>query len=100
MLTQREKREWTEVLNHNREALTGSRIFLQLWSDNTSKDPLACMQLGLAIILDKPIHIVVPHGARLPENIRRLATSIEYYDGTTKDIERATKSLLGKAGML
>lgn len=79
--------------------LPESSIFLQLFNEKFRSDPLsepaAVIQLGLAVLLDKPILLLVPKGARLPANLRRLATAIEEFDPTDNgSIFEATKRLL------
>lgn len=39
-------------------------------------DPKLCMELGAAILLDKPIVVVVPEGQKLPTNLSRIASAI------------------------
>jgi len=84
-----QEKEWRDALQRNKDGLANSAIFLQLWSDGISRDPLACMQLGLCMMMDKPIHIVAPHGSDIPVNMRKVALSIDYFDrDKPKDLER------------
>ena len=95
-----QEKEWRETLQRNKEALQDSAIFLQLWSDGISRDPLACLQLGLCIMIDKPIHIACPEGTVLPENMQRLARSVEYFKrDDQKDLARAAEKICKNAGL-
>lgn len=78
--------------------------FLQLWSDKMRDDPgsepMPIVQLGYAMILDKPIVIVAPIGARVPENIIRAARAVEYYHpDDPASLHAATLRALAAAGL-
>lgn len=96
----RDLKTWaTKVTRGQRESST----FLQLWSDSMlepSKEPVPIFQLGYAMILDKPIVIVAPHGSRIPENVRRVARAVEYYDHDNEaSLHAATVRALKAAGL-
>lgn len=80
-----------------------SSIFVSLWSDamlDPSREPVPVMQLGYAMILDKPIVIVAPHGSRIPENVKRAARAVEYFDhGDKESLHAATLRALRAAGL-
>lgn len=76
--------------------ISESAIFLAILSQNYEKDALAVLQFGLAILLDKPIYLLVKRGTRLAENVRRLARGIEEFSGQD-DVEFASKRLLARA---
>ena len=71
-----------------------STCFMQLWNDamlDPRKEPGPIFQLAYAMILDKPIILVVPYGAHVPENIKRVARALEYFDhGNTESLHAAT----------
>lgn len=72
-----------------------SRLFLSLLTNGYEKEPLAALQFGIAVLLDKPIFVLAPHGTKIPENIRRMAKAIEFCDMANKnDTEQATLRLL------
>ena len=59
------------------------------------KEPLPLLQLGMAIMLDKPIVLLVRRGAKVPNHLKKIAMSIEYIkDDSQKEIERATIAIL------
>jgi hypothetical protein len=87
----RELKRWaSRVTRGQRDAA----MFMSLWSDamlDPAKEPIPVFQLGYAMILDKPIVIVAPHGARVPENVIRAALAVEYYDeGDDESLHAAT----------
>lgn len=87
-----------EAIRRNLPPLKSSTIFLALYSENYERDAIAVLQFGLAVLLDKPIYILVKAGEPIRENVRRLARGIEeYHEG---ELEAASKRLLTKAGLL
>jgi hypothetical protein len=94
-------KEWTQKVTRGQR---DSSVFMNLWSDtmatDPSSDPIPVMQLGYAMLLDKPIVIVAPHGSRIPENVKRCARAIEFYDhGNTASLHAATLRALRAAGL-
>jgi hypothetical protein len=51
------------------------------------------MQLGMAVVLDKPIYLIVKRGTPIPKNVRRLAYAIEEFD-SLDDIGLTTQKLI------
>ena len=90
-----------------RKATVGVResaTFMSLWNEKMMTDPLSdpqvIVQIGLAMLLDKPIIIVAPQGARIPENVKRVARSLKYYvPGDMPGLEAATRAALQEAGI-
>jgi hypothetical protein len=93
--------DWTRKVTRGQK---DSAVFLNLWSDtmatDPSSDPGPVMQLGYAMLLDKPIVIVAPHGSTIPDNVRRVAKAIEFYeDGNLDSCHAATVRALTVAGI-
>lgn len=58
------------------------------------KDPLCALQLGYAIILDKPIALIADRNVKLPESLVKVAKLIERVDTKSKaDMQRASQSI-------
>lgn len=60
--------------------LASAEWFVVSYDEDGIEQPIALLQMGLAIYLDKPIVVVVPIGIRIPMNLRRLALRIVEYD--------------------
>lgn len=74
--------------------IEGSQVFLSLFSGNVHKDPLAVLQLGYAVVLNKPLYLAVPIGTRVPEALLLLSRGVEFFDpNDRRDMERATRKL-------
>lgn len=81
-----------------------SACFLQLFSpdmrEHPEDDPIPIMQLGYAMVLDKPILIVAVEGTAVPKNIRRAATAVEFYPAGDMDaMKTATLRALRAGGI-
>jgi hypothetical protein len=97
----RKLKDWTRKVTRGQR---DSAVFLDLWSDvmadDPSSEPVPVMQLGYAMLLDKPIVIVAPHGSRIPENVKRAARAVEFYDRTdTSSLHAATIRAMKAAGL-
>lgn len=90
---QKEMKEWAEkAAAGTMEGLEGSRAFISLLTPSMKKDPLCALQLGLAILHEKPIVIMQIEGTPIPEVLKRLAIHIEPVKDN-EDMERATKDM-------
>jgi hypothetical protein len=62
------------------------------------KDPIQLLQLGMMIVLDKPIYIMIPKGVPLSGNFRAVCHGIEEYEhGNEEDFSAAFTRLMTKA---
>lgn len=64
----------------NLKAMRESKVMLSIFTDGYEKEPVALLQLALAMVLDKPIYFAVPRGREIPDNLRRVAKGIAEYD--------------------
>lgn len=88
-----------DAVRRNLPPMKNSAIFLAIMTDNYERDSLAVLQFGLAVLLDKPIYILVRKGHPIAENVRRLASGIEEYE-TEEECMTATTRLLTQARLL
>lgn len=87
-----------DAARRNSEGMERSHIFLQLFTPGIRADPIALMQIGLAVVLDKPILLLVQEGIEIPDNVRRLARYLEEVDfRKDRDYETATRRLMAFA---
>jgi hypothetical protein len=65
---------------------------------NAEPDPKLCVELGAAILFDKPIIVLVPEGATVPANLKRCAAAIIYGNpsdpATSERIQDALSSIM------
>ena len=92
----KEEQEWLQaVAKSSGDMIKESKVFLSLFTANYEKDPACILQFGIAVLLDKPILLLVPKGTSIPANIKRLARSYEYYEaGNNEDLKAATSRLV------
>ena len=79
-LSEKEEKWLKKAAISSREKIEDSSIFLSLFTKNYRDDPLCALQLGIAIMLGKPIAILAPEGAEIPDTLARLADSVQVYN--------------------
>jgi hypothetical protein len=67
---------WREAAKRNLKGIGESGTFVSLLSAGALEDPLCMMQLGLAIMLDKPILVVGLDDVKIPGNLRKVAQRV------------------------
>jgi hypothetical protein len=85
-----------KIIEKSDDGIKNVGLFLTLFSGGYKKDPVPLLQLALAIIHDKPIALVVLDDEPVPENIKKIAMSIEYVkrgdqEGMKKAVEKIHK---------
>lgn len=69
-----------EYVRKEFEKISSSKVFVSVVTEDYIKDGGRCaLELGLAMLLDKPIRLLVREGTVVPRNIQRIAEKIEYY---------------------
>lgn len=89
-----------EFLEHARKEmfpmLKGSVMSLIIASDEP--DPKLCLELGAAILFDKPLIVLVPPGKHVPANLKRVASVIvegDFNNPRTKEkLARALRAVV------
>lgn len=77
-----------------RRAMDDSDAFTPLYSEGFARDAKCVMQLGMAVLSDKPMFILLQRGVALPAHVRRLAKRVIEFDKDDPDsIERATLAM-------
>lgn len=78
------------IVERSDDGIRQSRLFISLFSGSYKEDPIPLLQLGLAIIHDKPIALIVLDDEIVPENLKKIAVSI-------RRIKRGDEEALKKA---
>jgi len=87
-------KELRDAARRNAELIGDSHWFLVLFNDQMVEEVIPLLQMGLAVYLDKPIVLLVPRGASIPMNLRRLALHVAEFDPTAPaSLEAATREL-------
>ncbi len=75
----------------------GSSAFvLSLFTEDYKEGIDSLLQFALALMLDKPLYLLVKAGTAIPEKVRRVADGIEYF-GPDRALEDAAHALLALA---
>jgi len=76
------------------EKIEQSAVFLSIMTGSYKDDPVCAMQLGIAILLEKPLCFLVPNGTTVPRALERLADTIEFFEyGNNEDMHKATRRI-------
>ena len=97
MLNDEELKWLKKVALSSGEKIEESSIFLTLLTDNYKSDPVCALQLGIAIMLGKPIVVVANDEIDIPDSLARIADKVEVYsekEGMEKAVTRALKDLI------
>ena len=88
---------WMENLA---EKIRQATLFIQIFTDDYAKSADSMIQFTLALMLGKPIFLLVPRGAFIPEKILKVADGIAYFDPENpEEIFAVTKRILEDAGL-
>lgn len=92
---EKEKEFLREVIARTEPKIRGSAVFLSLFSEQMQKEPVPILQLGLAVLLDKPIAIIAFDDEVVPENLRKLAFFVARAKrGDMESVEAATRAII------
>ncbi len=73
---------------------------MSLLTENALTAPEVLLQMGIAVLHDKPIGVIAVKGVKVSETLKRIAFAIEYADDDQKSIHEAAKRILEKAEKL
>jgi hypothetical protein len=75
-----------------------SHMYLGMVTPEFFKDPVCMIQLGLAVLLDKPLYLLVRKNVPIPQHLRNIASAIEIVEDDSQEAyEQASRRLLDKA---
>jgi nucleoside 2-deoxyribosyltransferase len=87
------KSSWDQiVLQRLQKKLKDSDVFLALLTEQYKTDPTCLVQLGYAIMMEKPLVFMAPEGTKIPRALQRLADHIVFYK-TAEDLELAVEDV-------
>ena len=84
------------------EKIEDSAVFMSLYTQSYKDDPMCALQLGIAIMLDKPIGIIAEDGVSVPEVLARIASGVETFsrDPTFPPGHQKSDAIQAAAGRL
>ena len=103
-MTPKQEREFLKWAKAATKGVTESAVFLQLFNAQAltdGKDLAYALQLGAAILLDKPIVIIAPEGSVVPPKLQAIARSVQYFIANDpQSMMLATRRALEAAGIV
>jgi hypothetical protein len=61
------------------DGVTRSQVAVVAVNDALANDPHRLLQIGLAVVLDKPIIILAREGCVVPDNVRKVARTVQFH---------------------
>jgi hypothetical protein len=79
--TRTDRRLFEEWARRALQGVKESATFLQIYNAKFDpyEDPAYALQLGAAILLDRPIVIITPEGTTVPPKLAAIASSLQFY---------------------
>lgn len=89
----KEKEQLGKYVEKAAEILGQSHVFLTVFTDHYKESADALLQFAIAVMLDKPIYLLVKEGTDIPAKVRCLADGLEFFRDQS-DVYAATQRLL------
>ena len=91
----KEAMEWMRMIAQKQgPRIKQSQMYMSLVTDNFLEDPRCALELGLAILMNKPIVLIAEPNQKIPEALVKIAKVVERADFNNKtDMERAMASI-------
>lgn len=86
--------EVKQAAERTADAMSKSHVYAGIVTDAFVKDPMCAMQLGFALLMDKPIILIIDKETKVPERLVKMAQLIERVDVKNEaEMNRATASI-------
>lgn len=87
-------KEWFAIGARTGKKIGESHSFAAIFTKNFLNSPECALQLGYAILMDKPIVLIADKNVKIPESLVKIAKLIERVDmSKPSEMARASKSL-------
>jgi len=97
-MTEQDRKKLVEYVERTAKSLKESVVCLSLFTDDYKKGIDAIIQFGLALMLDKPIYLIVAEGTQIPEKVKRVVDGVRYFKiGDVESAKLAADELLLEA---
>ena len=92
------RKSYRQASEQSHALMKDSAMYLGLLTPNFFKDPVCKIQLGLAVLLDKPLYLLVFKNVPIPQHLKSIASGIEIVeDESVEACQQASSKLLDKA---
>lgn len=95
MSKQDQMNEWLEQMAADSgKKIKDSAVMMTLITKNCLESPEMIFQIGCAVMMDKPIMLMVDKDTPIPNHLQKIATAIERVDTSNKsDMDRAAETI-------
>lgn len=78
--------------------MESSAICLSIFTKDYARSIDSLLQFSVALMMDKPLYLLVPSSQNVPEHLKKIASGIETYEeGNKESMYQATRRLLENA---
>lgn len=102
-MDRKDRRTFEQWARRAMKGVKESATFIQLYAPDfdPAKDPAYALQLGAAILLDKPLVVLAPEGATIPPKLRAIASTVQFFvRDDALSMELATRRGLEAIGLV
>lgn len=76
----KQTRKWLDIVaKASLKGIDDSDNFMGIYTAKYVNDPVCLMQLGYAIVTNKPIFLIAEEGVHIPDRLRAVAEGIEVF---------------------
>lgn len=95
MTVDEELQDWLkEAVARNAPKMQESSMFASIVTDGFFKDPTCMLQIGMAVLMDKPIVIIADKDTKIPASLMKIARLVERVDlKSDADMSRVSVSI-------
>lgn len=87
----------TAITKGSFDKIKDSDSFISLLSENALTAPEVLLQMGIAVLHDKPIGLIVLEGVKVSETLKKIAFGVEYATDEPESFKHACERLMAKA---
>jgi len=92
-----DKEQLKRIAERQCEKINKSHVFMAICSQNYIDDPICLMQLGLALLLDKPLFLIFHKDFKPPKNLIRALSGYEFAkDDDAQSYKEASERIVQK----
>lgn len=87
--------EWLrKSYDKNSTGIKASQVFASIFSESAKDSPEFALQIGLAVLMEKPIVIIAERSTRVPAGLLKIATAVERVSfGESSDMARVAATI-------
>lgn len=93
-MNEKDFKDWMKRIgNTSGRKIQESDLYTALVTKNFLENPQCALEIGFAILMDKPIAILALDGVEIPENLRKVATIIENVEASKEGMQKGADAI-------